>query len=135
VFESFTRGLHGFSFFWIDDDSVLVRLVNQLKGETPQKRGELLNADEEINQMHNSMANEGQTAVQDGKVGSHFVCFTQIGENLWEIDGTKNGPVDHGKIEDSLLHAAAKRIQEDYITPNPDVLEFAMMGLTPPPQW
>merc|ERR1719282_419509 len=114
-----------------EEDSVLSKFVNKLKDETPLKRGELLNDDVIINDLHNQLASEGQTKVEEGKVGSHFVCFTAVNGHLFELDGTKSGPVDHGEIKGSdLLHAAAEKIKETYIQPNPTVLEFSMIGLS-----
>lgn len=75
---------------------------------------------------------------------------------MFELDGTKSGPIDHGIIMNTSLlnvstfcamspnviliainfnQAAAEKIKETYIQPNPDVLEFSMIGLTPPPEW
>ena len=87
----------------VDEGSPLHRLVQELKEESPFRRGELLNQHEEMNNLHNSMASEGQTAVEEGKVSHHFICFIQHGESLWELDGTKAGPIDHGPLGSSSL--------------------------------
>lgn len=119
-----------------DDDSLLVKLVNEMESKSHLERGEYLNNNEEINSIHNELAVEGQTQVIEGKVDNHFVCFTAIDGNLFELDGTKPGPIDHGPIgNDGFLSAAASKIQEVYMKPNPDVLNFSMMGLTPPMEW
>ena len=56
-----------------------------------------------MNSLHNELANEGQTDVIEGKVDNHFVCFIEMDGNLFELDGTKPGPIDHGPISDGLL--------------------------------
>uniref|UniRef100_A0A7S4ISD1 Ubiquitin carboxyl-terminal hydrolase n=1 Tax=Vannella robusta TaxID=1487602 RepID=A0A7S4ISD1_9EUKA len=133
MLHSFANNIKTLEF---DDESVLVNFVKKLKKETPLKRGELLNDDAEINALHNELAHEGQTEVQEGKVNNHFVCFTNVGGRLFELDGTKTGPIDHGEIgEAGLLQSAATTIQEHYVKPNPDCLEFAMIGLSPPAAW
>ncbi len=39
----------------------------------------------------------------------HFVCFLPVGRCLYELDGLKGGPVNHGPLEDPLSHAGWTR--------------------------
>ena len=65
------------------------------------------------------------------KVEFHFIAFTEIDGHCYELDGCNTaGPVDHGELgEQSLLKAAAVVIKKNYISVNPDMLGFSMMGL------
>ena len=106
--------------------------VNKNKSGSALERGESLNSAGEINEIHNEGAESGQTESTDGHVDFHFICFTAVNGNLYELDGGKKGPINHGPLGDRLLsHVAAEVIQTQYITPNPDVFSFSMLGLGP----
>merc|ERR1712137_94087 len=125
---------NNFELLGFDSQSVMGRFINELKSSSCEERGAALNAHEEINSLHNATSAEGQTAATDGKVDNHFVCFTSVGGELYEIDGMKPKPISHGPLGDKpLINGAAEVIKRVYVDPNPDVLEFALIGLGPPP--
>lgn len=110
----------------------LASWLDSVKDMTPEQRGDALNSQEDLNDLHNSSAVQGATEVKVEGVEHHFICFTSVDGHLFELDGRKSGPVCHGEIKEaSMLHAAAKVIKEAYIAPNPDLCEFAMMSLAP----
>jgi len=63
--------------------------------------------------------------------GHHFVSFTQIDEDMYEIDGLKPFPLCHGKLQGNILFEAAKVIRTKYMT-DPSILDFSMISLAPP---
>lgn len=113
-------------------DGPLAAWIDRVKDMTPEQRGDALNSQEDLNDLHNSSAVQGATEVKVEGVEHHFICFTSVEGHLFELDGRKSGPVCHGEIKEaSMLHAAARVIKEAYIAPNPDLCEFAMMSLAP----
>jgi ubiquitin carboxyl-terminal hydrolase L3 len=87
-------------------------------------------------------AHQGQTMVPSNEedVDLHFICFVEQNGHLFELDGRKKGPVNHGIIVNGLLEDAAKVIQTQFLDQDPgmfifiikpvDSLNFTMMALT-----
>ncbi|KAJ8919734.1 hypothetical protein NQ315_006262 [Exocentrus adspersus] len=87
------------------EDGVFKKLLEATKGKTPEERGEMLakpgsDADSEAFKLisaHQEMAMEGQTeANPNEQVNHHFVAFVEKDGNLYELDGRKDFPINHG---------------------------------------
>ena len=118
-------------------DGAIAKYIEAAKGEVPEKRGDLLAKNAEIASLHATLSQEGQSALmEEGKSSNHhFVCFTAVEGNLYEFDGLKPTPIDHGELgEKSFLQKAAGAIKSTYLT-DPNMLDFAMISLGAPPAW
>ena len=116
-------------------EGAFLKYIEAAKNEDPEKRGSLLANNAEIASLHTSLAQQGQSALmEEGKSADHhFVCFTTVDGNLYEFDGLKPAPTDHGELGDkSFLQKAAGAIKSTYLT-DPSVLDFAMISLGAPP--
>eukprot|EP00076_Gallus_gallus_P039986 XP_025005524.1 ubiquitin carboxyl-terminal hydrolase isozyme L1 isoform X1 [Gallus gallus] len=56
-----------------------------------------------IQEVHNSVAQEGQCRVEDNSVNFHFILFANVDGHLYELDGRLPFPVNHGTSSDDLL--------------------------------
>jgi len=65
---------------------------------TPDERGKELAKSTEITKIHETIATEGQTAAPslDENVEPHFVALVQKDGHLYELDGCRAAPVNHG---------------------------------------
>eukprot|EP00300_Choanocystis_sp_HF-7_P041911 c8688_g1_i2.p2 GENE.c8688_g1_i2~~c8688_g1_i2.p2 ORF type:complete len:223 (+),score=42.61 c8688_g1_i2:49-717(+) len=99
------------------------------------ERGTAFDANEPVRTLHNACAAEGQTSQPDNEddVSAHFICFTAVGGELFELDGRKPGPISHGPCADTLRGAMAA-IRTDYMEKNPEVVQFVMLSLGPLPE-
>jgi len=114
-------------------DGPILKFIKQNENSNSESLGILLAKNEEMSSLHTSFANEGQSkAMKDGEESDHhFVCFTLVEDHLYEFDGCKPSPTDHGPAdESSFLSKTATVIRESYLK-NPDVLDFAMISLGP----
>jgi len=60
----------------------------------------------------------------------HFVAFIQKEGNLYELDGRKEFPINHGgSSAETFLQDAAKVCQE-YMSRNPNNVNFTICALT-----
>ena len=89
---------------------------------------------EEIRVIHAAQAQEGQSssAGASGDVDYHFVCFVHANGRLYELDGMKGAPVDHGATnEGSLLADAAQVVKTEFFAKREDMNDFALLALGP----
>lgn len=75
---------------------------------TAEERGKLLENDAAFTATHQDLAQEGQTeANPEEQVYHHFVAFVNHNNNLYELDGRKSYPINHGKTSaDTFLEVS-----------------------------
>lgn len=83
--------------------------------------GEKLSQSEDLMRASETSARIGQTSTPDRGVDAdyHYVCFVERDGELYELDGTKQMPVNHGPIQRGLLHDAARAIREHFVSKMP----------------
>ncbi|KAF8152560.1 hypothetical protein B0H34DRAFT_663742 [Crassisporium funariophilum] len=131
--------------------SPLQKYILECHDKTPLERAKTLETTPLFANIHAEAASDqtvNQTAVQED-TELHFTCFVEApeqefrkiakqggtadtGMRLIELDGRRNGPIDHGECKD-LLKDAANIVKSRYVTGSSSVL-FSMMALTTAPE-
>ncbi|KAI9144850.1 ubiquitin carboxyl-terminal esterase L3 [Paraphysoderma sedebokerense] len=111
-------------------DSPIKRLFDATTNLSSDERGKYLESCKDIAKSHETTAQEGQTAPleADADVDLHFVALVNVDGDLYELDGRKPFPINHGKCTDLLLDSA--RIAREFMDRDPDNLNFTLLGLT-----
>jgi len=92
--------------------SDLANLIKSAIPLEPEQRANLLEESESLEAAHASAAQQGDTTAPqlEEEVDIHFVCFVKSPNgHLWEMDGTRKGPLDRGALsadEDVLSEKA-----------------------------
>lgn len=101
-------------------------------------RAHLLENDEKLEAAYNAVACKGSSAVPEdpsAEVDYHYICFVKSPRDghLYELDGDKRGPVDHGLVseEDDLLAEGHLNAVKAFIGNDADLIGFCMMALAP----
>ncbi|KAL0329445.1 UNVERIFIED_CONTAM: Ubiquitin carboxyl-terminal hydrolase 3 [Sesamum radiatum] len=95
----------------------------------PSERAAFLENDREMEVAHSVAATAGDTEAS-ADVDTHFICFTCVNGQLYELDGRRAGPITHGASSPStLLQDAAKVIQKS-IAKNPDSINFNVIAIS-----
>eukprot|EP01102_Stenamoeba_stenopodia_P020649 TRINITY_DN8131_c0_g1_i1.p1 TRINITY_DN8131_c0_g1~~TRINITY_DN8131_c0_g1_i1.p1 ORF type:complete len:264 (+),score=77.09 TRINITY_DN8131_c0_g1_i1:64-792(+) len=126
-----------------DNNALLKEYVEQAKASDPTQRGLSLANNKTIAKLHSSFAEQGQTQGIPEGVSSkhHFVCFTEVDGHVFELDGCKPFPINHGTFSSILegasspfpfLSSAARVIQREYLK-DPTVLDFSIIALAANP--
>lgn len=105
--------------------------VEKTSSMDPEKRGQALEEDEGISKAHEESAQEGQTEApdRDAKLDMHFVAFVEVDGTLYELDGRKKFPINHGATTpETLLKDSAEACRE-FIKREPDEARFALVAL------
>jgi len=134
-------------------DSFLAKFFSDTKGEaaanaSPQKMSpaaiaQYLEEDNAIDALHSAASAQGQSAApEDNLTNNHFVCFCLVRGCVYELDGRKEFPINHGSPESilgqpvaadgdntKLVEAAIAVIQKEFMQPDPEELRFTFIAL------
>ncbi|NP_001156212.1 ubiquitin C-terminal hydrolase UCHL1-like [Acyrthosiphon pisum] len=115
------------------NDGILKRFLDDGKNMSPSDRGEMLTKAEDMINTHKEIATEGQTAAPnpDDVPPYHFIAFVCKDGCLYELDGGKFDPINHGPTKpDSLLEDTVNLIQEKFVVQDPDSIYFTLLALS-----
>ncbi|KAF7002868.1 hypothetical protein CFC21_018280 [Triticum aestivum] len=111
------------------DGSYFHRFYKQTADMDPIQRAAFLEEDQEMEDAHSVAAAGGDTEAKDGVI-EHYVCFTCVDGELYELDGGKPQPIHHDRASpDSLLQDAA-RVIKTRIVEYSESLNFIVMALS-----
>ncbi|GAN06438.1 ubiquitin carboxyl-terminal hydrolase isozyme L3 isoform 2 [Mucor ambiguus] len=104
-------------------------ILEQAKSMSVDERVEFLESSKELAQLHASAATEGQTAApcSDDSIDLHFICFIEVDQHLYELDGRKLFPINHGKCT-NLVESATK-VMKQYMARDPNETNFSAIAL------
>lgn len=112
-------------------DGPLKSFLEEAKSIDAVARGKLLETCDGIINAYKELSREGQTDTPgaDEVINHHFIAFVNKDGVLYELDGRKAFPVNHGPTsDDSLLEDAAKVCQK-FIARDPDEVRFTVVAL------
>ncbi|KAL1456126.1 hypothetical protein WDU94_000876 [Cyamophila willieti] len=114
------------------EDGFLKKYLEESKDLTPEKRGHLLEDNQNISEVHKVIAQEGQTAPPDDRepVPYHFVSLVHKDGALYELDGRKSSPINHGATTPDSLLSDASQVAKKYMERDPDNVYFTLVALT-----
>ncbi|XP_030836900.1 ubiquitin carboxyl-terminal hydrolase isozyme L3 isoform X2 [Strongylocentrotus purpuratus] len=115
----------------ISQDDTLKSFYEQTKDMTPEERGKKLECNESISHAHGESAQEGQTEAPQAEedVCPHFIALVEKDGCVYELDGNKKFPINHGPIQEGFLKSAAK-VCKMFMDRDPDEVHFTIMALS-----
>nr|AWK91365.1 ubiquitin carboxyl-terminal hydrolase L1 [Andrias davidianus] len=112
-----------------DEGSVLEKFLTETAGLSPEERAEHLELNKAIQEAHDAIAEEGHCRVDD-KVNFHFILFTNVDGNLYELDGRMPFPVHHGSTSDASLLKDAAKICRQFTAREQGEVRFSAVALS-----
>ncbi|KAG9154316.1 hypothetical protein Leryth_000755 [Lithospermum erythrorhizon] len=104
-------------------------LTSKRKNMDPMERAKFLENDSEMEEAHSVAASAGDTEASDD-VYEHFICFSCVGGQLYELDGRRSAPVSHGASSPQSLLQDAARVIRQMIAKNPDSNSFNVIAVS-----
>ncbi|CAA7393077.1 unnamed protein product [Spirodela intermedia] len=95
----------------------------------PLERALFLEKDGEMEDAHSLAASAGDTEAS-ANVNEHFICFTCVDGELYELDGMKTQPLSHGPSSPDRLLLDSAMVIKSMIERYPDSNNFNVMALT-----
>ncbi|KAI9264184.1 ubiquitin carboxyl-terminal hydrolase isozyme L3-like protein [Phascolomyces articulosus] len=104
-------------------------IVTKAEKMTVDERIELLESNEQLAIVHKGAALSGQTEppTADTKDSHCYACFTNIDGHIYELDGSKGFPINHGSSNDFV--ESAVRVLGEFIQRDPTCTGFSAMAL------
>ncbi|XP_065160090.1 ubiquitin carboxyl-terminal hydrolase isozyme L3-like [Atheta coriaria] len=108
------------------------KLLEESMTLSPLERGQKLQAVAAgIQDMHQELAQEGQTELNPNEqVNHHFIAFVHKDGDLYELDGRKEFPINHGKTTPETLLEDAARVCKQFVARDSEDVNFTVMALT-----
>lgn len=111
---------------------MLKKYLVEAKSLSPEDRGKLLEGDSSFTENHHESALEGQTDAHSGEqVNHHFVTFVNYNNELFELDGRRLFPINHGKTTAETLLQDAAKVCKAVIDRDPEDVRFSVIALIP----
>lgn len=113
------------------EDSSLNGFLDRTKDMSPEERGQELEMDESICEMHESLAKEGQSQApeEDEDTGLQFITFVNVDEQLYELDGRKQFPINHGSTSDDTVLKDSVNVCKQFMERDPENVNFTLLAL------
>ncbi|XP_043854211.1 ubiquitin carboxyl-terminal hydrolase isozyme L3 isoform X3 [Dromiciops gliroides] len=115
-----------------ESGSTLKKFLEESLSMSPEERARYLEKYEAIRVTHESSAHEGQTEAPsiDEKVDLHFIALVHVDGHLYELDGRKPFPINHGKTSDDTLLEDAIEVCKKFMERDPEELRFNAIALS-----
>ncbi|CAK9797259.1 Ubiquitin carboxyl-terminal hydrolase [Anthophora quadrimaculata] len=109
----------------------LKTFLQDSEGLSFEECGKLLMESHDISCTHKELAQEGQTEAPGEYVPvyHHFVALTHKNGILYELDGRKSAPVNHGPTSPETLLEDAARVCKEYMARDPEEMCFTVLAL------
>ncbi|KAI3328113.1 ubiquitin carboxyl-terminal hydrolase, family 1 [Xylariaceae sp. AK1471] len=124
---------------FMEPGSHLSRLLEKYASLDPDEFAVVLENDAELELKYNSVAVLGDTEAPENaedEVDFHYVCFVKshIRNNLFILDGDRNGPIDKGLLTgDDLLSNHGIEAIKEFIRHHDNGGHFSLLALAPSP--
>ncbi|OWM88342.1 ubiquitin carboxyl-terminal hydrolase 3 [Punica granatum] len=111
------------------EGSYLDKFFKSTSSMDPHQRAAFLENDRDMEVAHSVAATAGDTEASDN-VDTHFICFSCVDGELYELDGRKSCPISHGPSSPSTLLQDAAKVIRGMIEKNPESLNFNVIAVS-----
>jgi len=115
----------------IISESVFSKFLSDAKHMSPSEIGKRLETDTSIQDAHKVCAEEGQSEAiaAEENVDLHFVALVHVDGNLYELDGNKPFPINHGVTSDQTFLEDGARVCREFMSRDENELRFTIVAL------
>nr|CAG4645683.1 EOG090X0A33 [Lynceus sp. MCZ IZ 141354] len=116
----------------LKEGSCLKKFLDETLELNPQERAVQLEKDDSICAAHDESAQQGQTEApnRDDEVNLHFVTIIQKDGHLYELDGRRKNPINHGASTSETFLQDAAKVCRNLMEVDPENVNFTVLALT-----
>jgi ubiquitin carboxyl-terminal hydrolase L3 len=101
----------------------------------PIAKAERLENDPFVAQLHDDATSSSVNATDrghlDDDIVTHFIALVHVGGRLYELDGRKEGPIDHGPTTPQTLLKDSTVVVKKFMAKDPEEMRFTILALAP----
>jgi len=112
----------------LSQDSLVNQFKNANLNATAEERADNFNESQSILGVHKEMVVQGDSQVCE-EVNCHFVALIPFNGNLYELDGTKNRPINHGATAEETFLEDACEVFKKFMARDQDNVNFSILVL------
>jgi len=114
----------------LDNDKFFAKFLESTLKANPDDRAQLLEDNEDIEVEHQAVAAEAKSDVShEVNDNLHFNAFVCVDCHIYELDGRKVTPVNHGKSSPATLLQDAVKVIQGFMARDPKDIRFNMVAL------
>ena len=104
-------------------------LSNTSSMTTADDVGTYLEKDTALEEVHQVAAAEGQSdqIAEGDDCNFHFICFTPVDGHLYELDGRKKYPINHGVTSEESFLLDSCRVIKEFMDRDPGETRFTLL--------
>lgn len=120
---------------YVKSDSLLAKLIRESLPHKPLPRARVLYDSQELEKAHMAAAHKGDSKAPSSEEpnGYHFLAFVPGKDgHLYELDGSWDGPIDHGKLPEGADMLSEKVLEmgvKKYLKLAEGSVEYSMVAL------
>ncbi|EAS03493.3 ubiquitin carboxyl-terminal hydrolase (macronuclear) [Tetrahymena thermophila SB210] len=112
----------------VSANSVVDRFRQATREMTPEQRGNYFLTCNDLKQNHQQAVQQGQCSIQE-EVDTHFIAFIQKEGHIYELDGRKKTPINHGQSSPDTFLQDACVVAKKLMDRDPSQLNFTLVAL------
>jgi len=112
----------------IAKESFFANFIDNTKTLNAEERGNYFKKDKGLEKAHKKAVKKGQSEVT-ARVSTHFIAFVEVDGSLYELDGRKSAPVNHGPCKGNEVLAKSCNVIQGFMDRDPGELRFTIMAL------
>lgn len=112
----------------IEDSSIAIQFKKSLLNQSSQERGERMAENAQILESHVQSVEKSE-AKPTTIIENHFSAFICLKGHLYELDGTKSFPINHGATSEQTFLADACKVMTKFMQREPANMNFSILAL------
>jgi len=114
----------------LDNNKFFAKFLESTLKSNPDDRAKMLEENDDIEVEHQAVATEAKSDVShEVNANLHFNAFVCVDGHLYELDGRKASPINHGKSSPATLLKDAVKVVQGFMARDPKDIRFNMVAL------